>query len=100
MFDEAGFLKNLDLWNVGLAHKMAKDQFDIEMTDLHLQAISFVRTYYLEWGTLPMVKTIRKQLKVSSEQLNALFAREESSARGVICKISGLPKNLCIASGC
>ncbi len=98
--DEEGFLKKPDLWTPVLAGKMAKDQFNIRLTELHMRAICFVREYYLEWGSLPMVKTIREHLKISTEQLDDMFKRRRSSARGVICKLSGLPKILCIASGC
>jgi TusE/DsrC/DsvC family sulfur relay protein len=100
VFDEKGFLKSPDLWNLALARKMAEDQFNIEMTELHIQAVSYLREYYQEWGTLPMVRTIRNYLKISSEQFDELFRRKESSARGVLCKISGLPMGLCTAAGC
>ena len=98
--DDEGFLKKPGLWTPVLAGKMAKDQFNIRLTELHMQAIRFVREYYLEWGGLPMFKTIREHLKISTEELDDMFKRERSSARGVICKLSGLPKNLCIALGC
>lgn len=100
VFDEEGFLKNPDLWNLFLARKIAEDQFNIEMTELHIQAVNYVREYYEQWGTLPMVRTIRNHLKISSEQFDELFRRKESSARGVLCKISGLPRGLCTAAGC
>lgn len=100
MFDEEGFLKSPDLWSLALAREMAEDQFNIEMTELRIQAVSYVREYYQEWGTLPMVRTIRNYLKISSEQFDELFRRKESSARGVLCKISGLPRGLCTAAGC
>ena len=100
MLDDEGFVKAPDLWSDGLARKMAHDQFDMRLTEVHMQAIRFVRTYYLEWGTLPMVKTIREHLEISSDQLEDMFKRGKSSTRGVICKLSGLPRNLCIASGC
>lgn len=100
VFDDDGFVKTPDLWSDYLARQMAHDQFDIRMTELHMQTIHFVRAYYLKWGTLPMVRTIREHLKISNEQLEDMFKREGSSTRGVICKLSGLPRNLCIASGC
>ena len=100
VFDEKGFLRAPDLWSYALAQKMAEDQFNILLTELHMKAISFVRAYYLEWGSLPMVKTVREHLKISNEQMDDMFKRGNSSARRVLCKISGLPKNLCIASGC
>ncbi|NIO37865.1 hypothetical protein GTO27_09205 [Candidatus Bathyarchaeota archaeon] len=98
--DEEGFLKDPDLWSYALATKITEDQFNIRLTELHMQAIHFVRAYYSEWDSLPMFKTIREHLKISSRQLDNMFKRGRSSARGVICKIGGLPRTLCIASGC
>ncbi len=100
VLDEDGFVKNPDFWSEALATKMAKDQFNISVTELHLEVIRFVREYYLKWGTVPMVKTIRDSVKISNEQLDGMFKRGISSSRGVICKLGGLPKMLCIASGC
>lgn len=93
-------MKSPDLWSHALARRMAEDQFNIRLTEMHFQAIDFVRAYYQEWGTLPMVRTIRNRLKISSEEIDDMFRKGQSSARGVLCKLSGLPKTLCIASGC
>jgi sulfur relay (sulfurtransferase) DsrC/TusE family protein len=62
--------------------------------------IHFVRQYYFKWETLPMIKTIRDQFKLDSNKLDEMFSVSKSTSRGVICKLGGLPKMLCIASGC
>ena len=98
--DEEGFLKEPDAWIEELSKKIAKEQFGMSLTGLQMQVICFVREYYLKWETLPMVKTIRDQFKLDSDQLDDMFKRGKSTARGVICKLGGLPKMLCIASGC
>jgi hypothetical protein len=47
-----------------------------------------------------MVKTIRDEAGLTADQFEQLFKRGISNARGILCKISGLPRNLCIAAGC
>jgi len=98
--DEEGFVKHTEHWSETLAKKMAKQQFNITITETHMEVVRFVREYYLRWGTVPMVKTITNRAKLTNEQLDKMFKRGTSSARGVICKLGGLPKMLCIASGC
>jgi len=98
--DEEGFVKEPNAWTEELSKKMAKEQFGMSLTDLQMQVIYFVREYYLKWETLPMVKAIRDQFKLDIDQLDDMFKRGKSTARGVICKLGGLPKMLCIASGC
>ena len=100
VFDEEGFVKNPSLWNESLAKKMAENQFKIDLTDLHMQIICFVRDFYVKWEALPMMKTIKNHFNLSDDKLDKMFKRGRSSSRGIICKLGGLPKMLCIASGC
>jgi len=100
VLDEEGFVTDPSLWTDELSRKMAEEQFNLVLTELHIQTIRFVREYYLKWETVPMMKTIREHFKMESEQLDEMFKRGKSSSRGVICKLGGLPKMLCIASGC
>lgn len=99
-FDEDGFIKDAEKWSEEVAKQIAREQFGIELGDTHWRIIRFFRDYYERWGTLPMVRTVRREMGLSTEQVNELFQRGESTARGVICKISGLPKLLCISAGC
>lgn len=100
MLDEEGFVKDPSLWSEDLAVNMAREQFKIVISELHMKVIRFVREYYVKWEAAPMIKTIRDHFNLSVEQLNGMFKRSESSARGAICKLAGLPRMLCIASGC
>lgn len=100
VLDEEGFVKNPSLWNDSLAKQMAENQFEIDLTDLHIQIIHFVRDFYFKWEAIPMMKTIKDHFKLENGQLDIMFKRGRSSSRGVICKLGGLPKMLCIASGC
>jgi len=98
--DEDGFLKDPNKWNAEVATYIAREQFGIELEDIHLKVVRFFLEYYQKWGTLPMIRTVRTNLNLTSEKLDELFKRKNSTARGVICKISGLPKLLCMAAGC
>jgi len=98
--DDEGFLINPDLWTENLSKSMAKTQFDITLTEQQLKIILYIRDYYKKWETLPMLKTIRDQFGLTTSEIDELFKRGNSTARGVICKLAGLPKMLCISSGC
>ena len=89
-----------DLWTEELSRNMAKTQFDITLTDQQLKIIVSLREYYKKWETLPILKTIRDDFSLDASEIDELFKRGNSTARGVICKLSGLPKMLCISSGC
>jgi len=98
--DEEGFLKDPNRWSEEVATYIAEEQFNIKLTAKHWEVIKFFREYFQRWGTLPMIRTVRKSLGITVEELEEMFRRKGSSARGVICKISGLPKLLCISAGC
>ena len=98
--DDEGFLINPDLWTEELSRYMAKTQFNITLTDQHFKIITYIRNYYKKWETLPMLKTIRSEFNLTASDIDEYFKRGSSTARGVICKLAGLPKLLCISSGC
>jgi dissimilatory sulfite reductase related protein len=100
ILDDEGFLINSDLWTEDLSKSLAKTQFGITLTDQQLKIIIYIRDYYKKWETLPMIKTIRDEFGLDVLEIDELFKRGSSTARGVICKLAGLPKMLCIASGC
>ena len=99
-FDNDGFLIDIYSWSEILAKQMAEKEFSIELTDLHMQIIQFVRDFYFKWEAVPMMKTIITNFKLGNGQIDEMFKRGRSSSRGIICKLGGLPKMLCIASGC
>jgi len=99
-FDDEGYLLNPRIWNEEIAKEIASNQFGIALTDAHWKCIRHVRSYHEKWSSLPMVKTIREEAGLTVDEFEGLFKRGMSSARGVLCKISGLPKVLCIAAGC
>jgi len=98
--DDEGFVKSPDLWTKKISRSMAKTQFNIVLTKQQLKIILYIREYYKKWETLPMLKTIRDEFGLDASEIDELFKRGSSTARGVICKLAGLPKMLCISSGC
>ena len=98
--DEEGFLIDPDLWTEELSKKMAEKQFNMVLTGLHMKIIRYMREYYMKWETLPILLTISKEFNLKSQVLDEMFKRGNSTSRGVICKLGGLPKMLCMASGC
>lgn len=100
LFDDEGCLVDPKTWSEEIAREIAKKQFDVELAEAHWKCIRIVRAYYEKWLSLPMVKTIRDEAELTADEFDQLFRKGASNARGVLCKISGLPKNLCIAAGC
>jgi len=100
LFDEEGYVVDPRMWNEEIAGEIAKRQFGIELTEAHWTCIRIARQYYEKWSSLPMVKTIREEAGITAEKFESLFKKGTSSARGVLCKISGLPRLLCLAAGC
>ena len=68
--DEDGFLKDPHKWNVEVATYIAREQFGIELEDVHWKVVRFFLEYYQKWGTLPMIRTVRTNLNLTSEQLD------------------------------
>ncbi len=100
LLDDEGYLVDPKTWNEEIAREIAKKQFDVELAEAHWKCIRIVRAYYEKWSSLPMVKTIRDEGGLTADEFDQFFRKGASNARGVLCKISGLPKNLCIAAGC
>ena len=100
ILDADGFVKDLNLWTEDIALEIAKKQFNFELTESHMNVVRFVREYYLKWGAVPMIKVIKDKVNLTDEKFNTLFNRTRASTRGMICKIAGLPRLLCIGAGC
>ena len=100
ILDDEGFVKDSNLWTDDIALEIAKKQFNLDLTELHMNVVKFVREYYLKWGAVPMIKIIKDKVNLTDEKFNKLFNRTGVSTRGMICKITGLPRMLCIGAGC
>lgn len=57
-----GHLVDTSQWNESVARFMA-EQEGIELSTEHLEVITFLRAFYVEYGIVPMVKLLRKHMR-------------------------------------
>ena len=88
--DEDGFLENPDVWVETAAQDFASiEGIEGELTDNHWVVINYIRNYYKEFGTAPMIRKLCKQTKFDLKTIYELFP--SGPAKGA-CKLAGLPK--------
>ena len=87
--DEDGFLMEPDIWNSEVAEDLAASEDVAELTEAHWKVIHYLRGYYLQFGTAPMVRKVCKETGFKLDQIYALFPT--GPAKGA-CKLAGLPK--------
>jgi dissimilatory sulfite reductase related protein len=87
--DEDGFIQEPDKWTKDVAAALAKTEGVDELTDEHWKLVDFLREYYLEFGTAPM---IRKLCKATGYKLNKVYELFPSGPAKGACKVAGLPK--------
>ncbi|WWO95890.1 MAG: TusE/DsrC/DsvC family sulfur relay protein [Candidatus Dasytiphilus stammeri] len=93
--DDEGFLKNSEDWNESVAKFIALEE-GIDLSDEHWEVVHLVRTFYINFNTVPTVYILVKALsrkfgqdKGNSRYLFRLFP--QGPARQA-AKIAGLPK--------
>jgi dissimilatory sulfite reductase related protein len=87
--DEDGFLEDPDLWSKEVGALFAPTEGVEDMTDDHWVVVDFIRSYYIEFGTAPMIRKLCKSTKTDLKRVYELFP--SGPAKGA-CKIAGLPK--------
>lgn len=100
MFNNEGFLKNINDWTEDLAKKLALEE-KIELTSEHFDILYYLRNYYFEHQSTPSMRNLIQHLKQSwpeekakSAYINHLFPLVFFLQAS---KIAGLPKpNRCI----
>ena len=95
LFDEEGFLLDLNGWNENIALNIAAAE-SITMTDAHWELIHLARDYYQEFDISPemrpLVKRVGQKLgKHKGRSMYLMILFPESPAK-LISKIAGLPK--------
>ena len=60
-----------------------------ELTEEHWRVIRFLRSYYLQFNTAPMIRKLCKDTQTDLKKIYELFP--SGPAKGA-CKIAGLPK--------
>lgn len=85
-----GFLVDPCLWNDDLALALARHEEGLsELSDQHWAVIRFIRQYYLENQSAPMVRLMCKTTGLPLKRIYELFP--SGPAKGA-CKLAGLPK--------
>ena len=87
--DEEGFMQEPDEWDDEVAALFATTEGIDEMTGEHWAVVRYIRGYYLEHGTAPMV---RKLCQESGVKLRAIYKLFPSGPAKGACKVAGLPK--------
>jgi len=87
--DEDGFIQQPDLWNQDVAAALAETEGVEDLTEDHWKVVNFLREYYLEYGSAPM---IRKLCKATGYKLNRIYDLFPSGPAKGACKVAGLPK--------
>ena len=87
--DEDGFLQEPDRWSEDVAKDLAKSESVDELTEGHWKVIRYIRNYYIQFGTAPMVRKVCKETGYKLSDIYQLFP--SGPAKGA-CKLAGLPK--------
>jgi tRNA 2-thiouridine synthesizing protein E len=87
--DEDGFLLNPQAWDENVAKDFATTEDISALTDEHWKVINYLRNYYTQFGTAPMVRKVCKETGFKLARIYELFP--SGPAKGA-CKLAGLPK--------
>lgn len=87
--DEDGFIQEPDVWNEQVANALAATEGVQEMSEDHWKIVNFLREYYLEFGSAPMIRKLCKSTGFKLKEIYDLFP--SGPAKGA-CKVAGLPK--------
>lgn len=88
-FSSDGYLLTPQLWSEIMAIEIAKCVGIEEMSEGHWSVINYVRGYWENNGTAPLIKQVCQNTGFRLGQLQELFPT--GLARGA-CRIAGLPK--------
>lgn len=91
--DDEGYLIDPLTWNEEIAQEFARQE-NIQLTDEHWSAISFMREYYAEHQVAPDVRHVMKHLAEQSGQdsRNKIFELFPYGYVKQACKIAGMKR--------
>ena len=87
--DEDGFIQDPEQWDESVAADLAKTEEVDELTEDHWKVVKYIREYFIEFGSAPMVRKLCKSSGFKLKEIYELFPT--GPAKGA-CKIAGLPK--------
>ena len=95
MFDDDGFLLDLNQWSRGVAIIIA-DKESISLSPAHWELIELARCYQSEFDLSPEMRPFIKYIKrhLAAEKASSLYCLKlfPNSPAKLISKIAGLPK--------
>ena len=87
--DEEGFLQQPEIWDDEVARLFATTEGIPEMNEQQWALVRFIRQYWLEHRTAPMIRKLCQETNVNLRTIFRLFP--SGPAKGA-CKVAGLPK--------
>ncbi len=89
LVDAEGFLQQPDIWDDDVARLFATTEGIAEMDEPRWAVVRYIRQYWVEHGTAPMV---RKLCQATNLNLRTIFKLFPSGPAKGACKVAGLPK--------
>ncbi len=87
--DEDGFSVDPEVWNEQIVQSFAKLEGVGELTENHWKVIHYLRNYWKQFGTAPMIRKLCKETGFTLQEIYQMFP--SGPAKGA-CKLAGLPK--------
>jgi tRNA 2-thiouridine synthesizing protein E len=94
--DDDGYMVHPELWTEQTAQIMAQDLVPGELTPEHWRVVHYLRTYYLQFGTVPPVRKLCRDTGLSLKEMYEMFPGNRPRRTGAglakcACKIAGMP---------
>ena len=86
-FDEDGFLLSPDLWSEAVALDIAKSSGIDRLGENHWRVLNYLRTHFLANGTLPVERSLCREIGLHQHCIEELFGNDLKRA----WRIAGLP---------
>ena len=87
--DEDGFIQEPEKWDKDAAAALAATEGVDALSEDHWKVLQYLRDYYLEYESAPMIRMLCKQTGFKLKEIYDLFP--SGPAKGA-CKVAGLPK--------
>lgn len=73
IFDEEGFMWDVQQWNTEVAISLAEESGLKILNETHWSVLRFLRQYYLENGRSPLNRQVRQGTGISLLEMEAMF---------------------------
>jgi tRNA 2-thiouridine synthesizing protein E len=88
-FDEDGYMKDIDLWDVRIAEELAKQDGIKELSAEHWKLITAIRFHYEKFKESPVCRDILMESGFTKQDMYKLFPPH---GYRTAYKLAGLPK--------